>query len=131
MGGAMQFWTFIPEYVAPLPTKDHRDRAKFAHLDHPYNNIYLQYRVDKEKKRVLKRPDEHVALNPVKLWIEDRWRFVRRIFGHAWNQKVFYYVVTRIYLNNDMPEGSLRLHQDVIINYTYITVFDIFLNIFK
>ena len=53
---------------------------------------------------------------PFELWMEDRWRFIRRMAGDALCQKAFYGVCTFIWLANGVQTGTeVRRYQDSLI----------------
>ena len=53
-------------------------------------------------------------LEPLKLWIQDRWTFCRRMLGDTFCHKVFFIVCTFIWMANGI-ENKLWAHQDALI----------------
>ena len=72
----------------------------------PYNACYLPQgdaRVD------------HKTLNPVDMWMEDRWVLLRRIYGSEFIQKLFMQCLTFIYGCNDIKGSYFHEIQDTIV----------------
>ena len=56
----------------------------------PYNSCYLP---EEEKNKDVHSKD----LNPVEMWLEDRWVLVRRMYGSALTQKLFVQRLSFVY----------------------------------
>ena len=74
---------FGPEYYAPIPHPNDNGYPIWENVNQ-YNQRYLQSHGTIEKTM-----DDYEPLSPVKLWMKDRWTFVRRIFGDELIQKTF------------------------------------------
>ena len=74
----------------------------------PYNSCYLP---DEEKKRDVLAKD----LNPVDMWLEDRWVLVRRIYGSAFTQKLFMQCLTFIYTLHQVRGPYFHAIQNAIV----------------
>ena len=56
------------------------------------------------------------SLEPLKVWTEDRWIFIRRMAGDRFCQKLFYKVCTFVWMANGIKRGSgLQAYQDALI----------------
>ena len=73
----------------------------------PYNSCYLP---DDGKKEVSLR-----ELNPVEMWLEDRWIFVRRIYGSTLAQKLFIQCLNFIYGLNGIRGAYFHAIQNAIV----------------
>ena len=61
-------------------------------------------------------PRDHEPLEPLKVWTEYRWIFVRRMAGDELCQKAFYKLCTLIWLADGIVMGEpLRRYQDALI----------------
>ena len=58
--------------------------------------------------RGIERTEEYESLNPIEMWMEDRWTFVRRMLGDKFTQKLFIRCIIWIYVNNDIKRYDLR-----------------------
>ena len=78
-----------------------------------YNSRWLPKTRQGEKKSVF----DFQAINPVEVWQEDAWTFVRRMCGYDLVQKLFYEFMTRTWILLDIDKGKeLRNHQDALID---------------
>jgi len=69
------------------------------------------------KKGVVKEPSEYSSINPVEIWQEDAWTFVRRMVGDVLTQKFFYEFMTRTWIMIDVDKGTeLQNYQDALID---------------
>ena len=72
-----------PTEYAPTPQMDKNGYPKWAKVI-PYNSIHLKY-----EGKIWKKGHEFETLDPVKMWMEDRWTSVRRVYGDDFTQKLF------------------------------------------
>jgi len=71
----------------------------------------------KTRKGVWKNTFDYQAINPVEIWQEDPWTFVRRMLGYVLVQKLFYEFMTRTWIMLDIDKGrELRNYQDTLID---------------
>ena len=73
----------------------------------PYNSCYLPD--DGNKKVPCKE------LNPVEMWLEDRWVFARRIYGSAFVQKLFIQCLNFVYAVNNVQGAYFHAIQNSIV----------------
>ena len=59
---------------------------------------------------------EHRELNPVEMWLEDRWVLTRRIYGSELTQKLFIQCWNWIYAQNDINGNYFHQLQDAIVS---------------
>ena len=71
----------------------------------PYNSCYLP-----NEERVEPR-----EINPVEMWIEDRWVLLRRVYGSELTQKLFIQCLTFIYTVNNVKGSYFHAIQDTIV----------------
>ena len=76
----------------------------------PYNSCYLPKHSDEI---------EAEALNPVTMWLEYRWVFVRRFYGSEFAQKLFIMVWNWIYALNDIRGTTYYELQDEFVRYVF------------
>ena len=78
-----------------------------------YNSIWLPKTRGGEKKS----PFDFEALNPIEIWQEDAWTFIRRMYGDDLVQKLFYQFMTTTWILLDIDKGKeLRTYQDALIH---------------
>ena len=73
----------------------------------PYNSCYLP---DDGNKKVA-----YKELNPVEMWMEDRWIFARRIYGSELIQKIFMMCLNFIYGLNKIQGSYFHAIQNTIV----------------
>ena len=73
----------------------------------PYNACYLPNHDDRI---------DHRELNPVEMWLEDRWILTRRIYGSELTQKLFMQCWNWIYACNDIKGYYFHQIQDAIVS---------------
>ena len=78
-----------PRYYCPILKTKANGELIFEHVTE-YNSRWLP----KTKKGWEKEPHEYDALDPVEIWQEDAWTFVRRMVGDYLGQKLFYEFLT-------------------------------------
>ena len=100
-----------PTYFAPILQVKEDGNFKYTRVKE-YSSRWLKH----NKAGVLKKPDEYESLCPFDLWMEDRWRFIRRMAGDAFCQKALYGVCTFIWLANGVQIGTeVKRYQDALI----------------
>ena len=78
-----------------------------------YNSVWLPKTRSGEKKS----PFAYKSLNPLEVWQEDAWIFLRRIYGDNLSQKLFYQVMTTTWILLDIDKGKeLHNYQDALID---------------
>ena len=73
-----------PTYFAPILQVKEDGNFKYTRVTE-YNSRWLRH----DKEGEVKKPDEYESLCPFDLWMDDRWRFIRRMVGDAFCQKLF------------------------------------------
>ena len=64
-----------------------------------------------------KSASDFESLNPLQVWQEDAWTFVRRMYGDDLTQKLFYQFITATWILLDIDKGKeLRNYQDALID---------------
>ena len=77
-----------------------------------YNSKWLKMTKDKAPKD----NDSYVPLEPIAVWVEDRWILCRRLLGDEFCQKVFYRMCTFVWLDKGIKAGDeVRAYQDALI----------------
>ena len=66
----------------------------------------------KDAKGNLKDPSTVHMMNPGQIWVEDRWVFVRRMFGDELVSKIFYRVISWVWTQSDMNSYAKQQLQD-------------------
>ena len=78
-----------------------------------YNSIWLPKTRGGDKKSVF----AFKALNPIEIWQEDAWTFIRRMYGVDLVQKLFYQFMTTTWILLDIDKGKeLRNYQDALLD---------------
>ena len=78
-----------------------------------YNSVWLPKTRSGEKKSA----SDFESLNPLQVWQEDAWTFVRRMYGDDLTQKLFYQFITATWILLDIDKGKeLRNYQDALID---------------
>ena len=103
---------FEPEYYSPVP--DFKDGDPQWRKVIQYNSCYLRYDGAHEKSE-----QDYKVLNPVEMWLEDRWTFVRRMYGDEFTQKLFMRCLTWNLTNNDIKDFALRSRQDAVVIHVF------------
>ena len=101
-----------PRYYCPILRSKANGELIYEHVKE-YNSKWLP----RTKKGVEKEPSEYFSINPVEIWQEDAWTFVRRMVGDALAQKFFYEFMTRTWILIDVDKGTeLQNYQDALID---------------
>ena len=74
----------------------------------PYNSCYLP--ADERNKEVQTK-----ELNPVEMWLEDRWILVRRIYGSVLTQKLFIQCLSFVYGLHQIRGAYFHAIQNAIV----------------
>ena len=100
-----------PEPYAPRLQTKFDGRFRYDHVTE-YNSKWLKL----TKKGEPKGQDDYVPLEPLKVWTEDRWIFIRRMAGDGFCQKLFYKLCIFVWMANGIKGGSgLQAYQDALI----------------
>ena len=100
---------FKVEPYAPRMQTCANGRLKYVRVS-PYNLKWLK----KNQKGEPVPEGQRVEFEPVSVWLEDRWTFVRRTAGDELTQKLFYKVCAFIWTTNDIAMGDdIQRYQDV------------------
>ena len=96
------------EPYAPRPAYDSTGEYVFKSVI-AYNSRYLV----KDNNREYKPRHEWELFYPETLWVEDRWLFVRRVFGDEFIGRIFYRFCDWIWKKNyDMDKRAVEYHRN-------------------
>ena len=103
---------FEPEYYSPVPYYNNGYPQWRRVIQ--YNSCFLRYEGAYEK------PEQDLKyLDPVKMWLEDRWVFIRRMYGDEFTQKLFMRCLTWNLGCNDIKDGALKERQDAVVIFLF------------
>ena len=83
----------VPAHYAPALQTKEDGHFIYKHV-REYNSKWLM----RTKQGELKDPKEYKPFEPLNVWTEDRWIFVRRMAGDELCQKAFYQLCTFVWL---------------------------------
>ena len=92
-------------YTADRPKRQH-GLPTWANVPVPYNMPYLPNKPKDVRQK---------TIDPVDMWLEDRWVFVRRVLGTEFVQKLFILCLTFIYTVNDIKGDYFHDVGDAIV----------------
>ena len=92
-------------YTATRPKRQH-GIPTWTSVPAPYNMPYLPNRTKDVREK---------TIDPIDMWLEDRWVFVRRVLGTEFTQKLFMMCLTFIYSVNDIKGDYFREIGDAIV----------------
>ena len=104
---------FQPESYAPKPARDKNGYPLWKRVIQ-YNACYLKKEGDFETS-----VENYKKLDPVSMWQEYRWIFLRRILGDEFVQKLFMRCIQWTYVCNDIKDATLYERQDAIVNHLF------------